>query len=191
MIAGLAKPGRRGLKAVLALMLALPAAGCLFGGEPPSPVARRSRPSHPVSVDPAQAAALISAFRAQNGLGPVTVNARLNAIATTQARKMAAENEMSHTVAGDFPERLAAGPYDADRAAENLGEGYDSLPDAMEGWKRSPGHRKNLLADVTEIGIATGYTPEGRSNVFWSLELARPHVRPAATESATGLVFVQ
>ena len=181
---------RRSLRLALALALALPAAGCLLGDEPPSPVARRPRISHPVAVDPAQAAGMVSAFRAQNGLGPVKVSAKLNGIAAAQARKMAAENEMSHTVAGQFPDRLAAGAYDADRAAENLGEGYDSLAEAMEGWKRSPEHRKNLLADVTEIGIATGYTPEGRSNVFWSLELGKPHVTPAA-QADTGLVFVQ
>ncbi len=92
---------------------------------------------------------------------------------------MAAADAMSHGVAERFETRMESAGYDAEIAAENIGEGYRSLGEALDGWKRSPEHPANLLRDVTEIGIATGYTPQGNANVFWSLELAKPRTVPA------------
>ena len=54
--------------------------------------------AHP--LDEAAAAALISRYRAQNGLGPVTLDRRLVAMARTQAGAMASAGVLSHEVAG-------------------------------------------------------------------------------------------
>jgi uncharacterized protein YkwD len=166
-------------KAAGVMLAASALASCLPSGETRvGPMASRPHVSHPVAVDAAKAAQLISAFRAEHNLPPVVVSPRLVAIAAAQAKTMAAQDAMSHTVGDRFQVRMESVGYDAEVAAENIGAGYESLTEAMEGWKRSPEHRANLLRDVTEIGIATGYTPQGRFNVFWSLELAKPRVLP-------------
>lgn len=126
-------------------------------------------------VDPSAAIALLTALRAQNGHGPVRISPRLTAIATSQARAMAAADEMSHEVAGAFPKRMEAGGYDAAIAAENIGAGYRSLAEAMRGWRDSPPHLANmLLPDVTEIGIASASGKASKYGIYWSLVLARP-----------------
>jgi hypothetical protein len=64
------------------------------------------------------AAALISSYRASQGLGPVVVDPRLNQLAAYQARSIAAAGQLSH---GHFASRLAqAGIY---TGAENLSMG--------------------------------------------------------------------
>jgi hypothetical protein len=45
----------------------------------------------------------------------------------------------------------------------------------FDGWKNSPPHRENMLnAELTEMGIAIGYSP--KSNRYYAVqELGRPH----------------
>jgi uncharacterized protein YkwD len=134
----------------------------------------------PASLDPAEAVALISAFRKEHGLGPVTLDAKLSRIAGKHAALMAKRNNLSHKLFGEpgFIMRLQNGGYDAEVAAENIGTGYHNLDQAMTGWKNSAGHRKNLLnPDVTEIGIAVAYTPKGKFHDYWALVLARKDER--------------
>jgi uncharacterized protein YkwD len=60
--------------------------------------------------------------------------------------------------------------------AENVGAGYPTLTAAMQGWKESSAHRKNLLNKaVTEIGIAAAAAPPGsKFRTYWALVLATP-----------------
>jgi uncharacterized protein YkwD len=134
----------------------------------------------PASLDPAEAVAMISAFRKANGLGPVTLDQKLTAIAAKHAALMAKRNNLSHQLFGEpgFIARMERGGYDAEVAAENVGTGYHNLDQAMTGWKNSAGHRKNLLnPDVTEIGIAVAYTPKGKFHDYWALVLAKKDER--------------
>lgn len=164
------------------LVLALPLAGCigqLFSSEPPRTAATSNLYTRlettAVSVNPAEAASIISGYRANNGRGRVVVSPRLNAIAASQAKAMAAADRMSHSVGGSFQSRMAAGGYDAAVAAENIGAGYRTLAEAFSGWRDSRPHRANMLLDgVTEIGIATAYAPGSKYQVYWSLVLAGP-----------------
>ena len=128
-----------------------------------------------IRVDAGAAAAMISGYRADNGLGPVRVSANLNALAEKQARSMASADRMSHTVGGPFRSRLNASGYRARVAAENIGAGYRTLPDALAAWRGSAPHRRNLLLrEVTEFGIGTANAPGSKYNVYWSLILAAP-----------------
>jgi uncharacterized protein YkwD len=134
----------------------------------------------PASLDPTEAAAMISAFRNANGLGPVTLDPKLTAIAAKHAALMAKRNNLSHQLFGEpgFIARMERGGYDAEVAAENIGTGYHNLDQAMTGWKTSAGHRRNLLnPDVTEIGIAVAYTPKGKFHDYWALVLAKKDER--------------
>ncbi len=143
-----------------------------------------SAPVQPVTamaVDAGQTQAMVSAYRAQAGLGPVRVESRLMQAATAQARAMGERDRMGHRVAGPLPRRVSAAGYDWGAATENLGAGYPSLETAMQGWRQSPEHRENLLnPDVTEIGVAAVRTPRGSEHgTYWALILASPRPEPS------------
>jgi uncharacterized protein YkwD len=126
-------------------------------------------------VDAGTAAAMINRFRTQNGLGPVRVNSRLNAVAQRQARAMASAGRMSHAVGGPFRDRLSASGYPARTAGENIAAGYDSFPAVLTGWQNSPPHRHNLLMrDAKEIGIGVAHARGSRYKTFWALVVAAP-----------------
>jgi Cysteine-rich secretory protein family len=134
------------------------------------------KPVTPIHVDAGRAAGLISAYRAQNGLGPVGVDSRLISAAANYARAMGTRDKINHRIGGSLPKRVTAAGYVWGAAAENLAAGYSSLDEAMRGWKASSGHRKNLLnPNVTEIGIAAVATPPGsKKRNYWALILASP-----------------
>lgn len=127
----------------------------------------------PATVDAGEAAAMISAIRARNGLGPVSVDPDLMSRAEHQARAMARAGVMSHTVGGDFERRMRGRLTTA--AAENVGAGYTSLEAVMASWVASPGHYSNLLLpEATSIGIAVAFNAESAFGNFFSLILAGP-----------------
>jgi uncharacterized protein YkwD len=124
-------------------------------------------------LNPAAATAMLNAHRASRAVGAVRLEPALNAMAQRQADAMAAANAMSHDVAGSFPSRLAASGVESAAAAENLGGGYFSLPEAMDGWRRSGGHNANLLMpDAKRFGIAIAKDPRTHYGVYWAMEMA-------------------
>jgi uncharacterized protein YkwD len=126
-----------------------------------------------VHVDPAAAAATLTAYRASHGLGPVRLDPALSAMAQRQANAMVAANEMSHTVAGGFSSRLEAAGVDTPRAAENIGGGYYSTESAFTGWRESPEHNANLLMpQATRFGIAIAKDVRTQLHVYWAMEVA-------------------
>lgn len=166
-----------GLTAVMAL------AGCAMVPSGPSVGYTPHRPYTNVVPDQAEVARQVSAFRARQGLGPVTVDPQLIAIAQTQADAMARTGDVSHTVAGSFTSRLAAGGYEAEAAAENIGGGFHDLGEAMAAWEASPGHRANLLnRNVTRIGVATAFAPQQQLQLYWAMVLASPYEPPAGRD---------
>jgi uncharacterized protein YkwD len=150
------------------------------------------QPVTPIPIDAAGAARLISAYRAENGLGPVGVDSRLVQAAARYARAMGERDRINHRIGGSLPSRVSAAGYDWGAVAENLGAGYAGLNDAITGWKRSPGHRKNLLSPyATEIGIAAVATPAGsKRRNYWALILAMPRPQPV-TSGPIAMVPVQ
>lgn len=151
-------------------------AGCALVPSGPSVGYTPRRPYTHVVPDQGETARLVSALRARRGLGPVTVDPQLSAIAQTQANAMARTASVSHTVGGSFTRRLAAGGYQAQAAAENIGAGFHDLAEAMAAWEASPGHRANLLnPGVTRIGIATAYAPQTQLKLYWAMVLASPY----------------
>ena len=141
-----------------------------------------SKPAAPIPVSSGRAAALISAYRSQNGRGPVTVNARLMSAAADYSRAMAARDKINHRIGGSLPRRVSAAGYQWGAVAENLAAGFGSLDEAMAGWKASSGHRANLLNPLdTEIGVAAYAAPPGsKHRNYWALILAAPEPERAA-----------
>jgi hypothetical protein len=106
---------------------------------------------------------LTNVFRSQQKLAPVKPNPALTAAARAYAKFLASSDMFSHTADGrQHSDRAKAAGYSYCRVTENLALNMDSrgfvttqlARDAVEGWKNSPGHRKNMEAPyVTEIGV--------------------------------------
>jgi uncharacterized protein YkwD len=151
-------------------------AGCADNNPPAGqPSFYRSLAHADAELDVNAAQSMISGYRTNNGLGPVTVDPELMRLAGEQARAMAARDKLDHDVAKPFDERIKNSKFDASVAVENISAGYDTLAEAFGGWRDSPQHRANMLnSHVTKMGIAEVYAPNSKYKVFWSLILAAP-----------------
>ena len=160
------------------LLIALSAAlaGCAGSTAPPAePSFYRDLAQTDAVLDAAATASMISGYRGNNGLGPVTVDPELMRFADEQARAMAARDKMDHDAARPFAERIRKAGLGGSVAVENISAGYHTLAEAFSGWRDSPPHRANMLnAAVTRIGIAAIYAPNSKYKVFWALVLAGP-----------------
>jgi uncharacterized protein YkwD len=151
-------------------------AGCA-GNNPPLalPGLNQSLATSDAKLDVNAAQAIVSSYRINNGLGPVSIDPELMTLASAQARAMAARDKLDHSVYRPFQDRIRGSSFDAAVAVENIGAGYDTLAEAFSGWRASPPHRANMLNPaVTKMGIAAVYAPASKYKVFWSLILARP-----------------
>lgn len=152
-------------------------AGCASDNSPPSglPSFYQSLATADAKVDAGAAASMISGYRANNGLGAVTIDPELMKLAGEQAHEMASHDKLDHSVWRPFEERIRQSSFDASVAVENIGAGYQTLAEAFSGWRDSPPHRANMLnPNVTKMGIAAVYAPQSKYKVFWSLILAKP-----------------
>jgi uncharacterized protein YkwD len=154
-------------------------AGCTDAGVPSSqPSFYRDLAQDGAVLDANAAASMISGYRSNNGLGPVTVDPELMRLAGEQAHAMAASGKIEHDASRPFQDRMRNSGFDAAVAVENISAGYHTLAEAFSGWRDSPPHRANMLnGSVTRIGIAAVYTPKSKYKVFWSLILAKPDDR--------------
>ena len=78
-----------------------------------------------------------------------------------------------HIMDGRDPgDRVQVGGYSFSRVAENVGWQLgktDPASSMMEGWKASPGHRKNLLIpEVVDTGVGVA---QGRSGRWYFVQL--------------------
>jgi hypothetical protein len=169
-LAASAAPPRLDRRSVVVGIAGFALAGC----------AGRLLDARPLPADGALGVSLTSAYRAQNGLGPVTLDARLSRAAAAQALAMARHDDLSHSIGwgNALPARLAAVDYDWEVTAENIGMGYRTLAAAFDGWVGSAGHRANLLKPgVTQVGFGAAEAPAAGSRFFWSMILAAPRIR--------------
>jgi uncharacterized protein YkwD len=133
------------------------------------------------------AAAMLTAYRAAHGLGPVRLDPALTAMAQREADAMVAANALSHDLGGGYAARLEAAGVDTVRAGENIGGGYGSTAEAMAGWRHSPEHDANLLLlQATRFGIAIAKDAQSRLGVYWAMEVAAEPGPPAHAAAAAG-----
>jgi hypothetical protein len=112
-------------------------------------------------------------FRQEHRLATLENDSKLAATARDFAEFMARTDKYGHA-ADDLGlvERIRRHGYAYCLLSENIGYRFRSdgfktaaeLADGfVEGWKRSPGHRKNMMErDATEIGVAGDAQPEDR-----------------------------
>jgi uncharacterized protein YkwD len=166
---------------VCGLMIGVAAlAGCTDSNPPTGqPSFYRSLAHSDAALDVKMAQSMISGYRSNNGLGPVTIDPELMRLAGEQANAMAAHDKLDHSVARPFQDRIRNSSFDANVAVENIAAGYDTLAEAFGSWRESPPHRANMLnSHVTRMGIAAVYAPQSKYKVFWALILAAPDDQP-------------
>jgi len=103
-------------------------------------------------------------FRRSEGVGAVEADARLAKAARYFAQYMARTDTYSHDADGSRPsERARSHGYDYCLVSENISYQYSSADFGtgelagryLDGWKSSPGHRKNMLAAAaTDTAVA-------------------------------------
>ncbi|WP_269585213.1 CAP domain-containing protein [Roseibium sp. Sym1] len=128
-------------------------------------------------VDAATAAQMISQYRVNNGLSPVSPDSQLTLIAQSQAAAMASAGSVQASLKPDqqLSARMTSIGEPKTAAAENVSAGYRTFAEAFSGWRESPKHNQVLLTkDATRLGIATAYSPSAKHKVFWSLVMAAP-----------------
>jgi uncharacterized protein YkwD len=114
------------------------------------------------------AAAQINSIRQQANLPAVRRSAVLDAAAQAHADDMATRGFFSHrgsngSTAGA---RVTAAGYRWCRVAENISRGQSGPASAIEGWRRSPGHYRNMInSDMRDFGLANAGT-------YWVMVLA-------------------
>jgi uncharacterized protein YkwD len=123
---------------------------------------------------------MISGYRKNHGLGPVTIDPVLTQIAKAHASEMARKTKVGHDVgSGNLDVRAKAASYDYARISENIAGGYQTLAEAFSGWRESSDHNKNMLmSSATRIGIAVAQAPGYKYKVFWALVVAEPDLAP-------------
>jgi uncharacterized protein YkwD len=131
-----------------------------------------SLPAGPAEVERVEKLILegTNKFRASEGVGAVKPNSALDKAAEQFAAYMARTGRYGHEADGREPsERAKAAGYDYCLVSENISSQYSSADFAtaelasryVEGWKASPGHRKNMREPhVLDIGVAVARSPK-------------------------------
>lgn len=136
----------------------------------------RACPEFDPVVETAEAVVLTNDERARAGVGSLTGNPTLNAVAENYAMSMATQDFTGHVnpyTGEDAGDRVTVAGYAWIAVAENLAYGPCSADSAVNGWMTSPGHRENMLGAVyTEIGI--GVYHGGPEETYWVQVLATP-----------------
>lgn len=115
----------------------------------------------------------VNEFRQSQGLQPLT----LNPLISEQARQHSVEmsqtpNTISHRNFGERIEQLRQ-QLSFQASAENVAANKNYIKpgvEAVEGWKNSPTHRKNMLGDFNQTGIGIAQSDNGSyffTQVFW------------------------
>lgn len=116
--------------------------------------------------------------RAQNGLGALSNNQKLNNSAQSKANDMIARDYWSHnTPDGTQPWWFfTQAGYSYTNAGENLAYGFSDSASTVDAWMNSAGHRANILGSYTEIGIgiASGANYQGGENTVVVAHYATP-----------------
>jgi uncharacterized protein YkwD len=118
-------------------------------------------------------------FRQQEDLQAVSIDPALGQAARDFAGYMARTNKYGHTADGQRPaERASQQGYEYCIVLENIAYQYSSAgfptdqlaARFVQGWKDSPGHRKNMLdPDVTQTGVGVAHSE--KSGVYYAVQM--------------------
>ena len=102
------------------------------------------------------ASELVNTYRAENGLEPLTISAKLSVKARINSQDMRDNGYFDHnspTYGSPFDLMKSLG-ITYRTAGENIAMGYTSPEAVVSAWMNSPGHRANILStSYTNMGI--------------------------------------
>jgi hypothetical protein len=128
----------------------------------------------PLQFDVRDGFVRLNKYRRKNLLPEFAEDPRLQKAAQDYANLMGSRGLYGHEIGPgtDFKTRIFAVGFD-NSAGENIGVGYGSIDEAIQGWIDSAPHRKNMLkAKYTLAGLAYGFNTSGqneRYTHFWVL----------------------
>jgi uncharacterized protein YkwD len=123
---------------------------------PPLPAKVSDRPE---DLTRDQIVATVNAVRRANGAGSWRYNPQ--------------KDTLSHDLGVTLRQRVSEAGYLL-AVGENVAKGYKTLPDAIEGWLGSQGHRNTLLSNrFAEFGLAFARTNSGK--LYWALIAGGPY----------------
>jgi len=126
--------------------------------------------------------------RAKENLPPLKLEMKLTEAAMVHAIDMAEQGKMTHEGSDEStPEqRVVNAGYRYLKTGENVAVGYKDVADVMLGWMESPGHKKNILGDFTELGVARVLGEDKKP--YWCVDFGKPIPRLDPTSAARDLV---
>jgi uncharacterized protein YkwD len=112
--------------------------------------------------------------RAKEGLPPLKLEPKLQEAANRHAKDMAEHQFMSHdgSDASAPAMRVTDAGYHYLMTGENVARGYRDVKEVMQSWMESPPHKKNILGEYTEIGLAVAYGKDEKP--YWCAEFGKP-----------------
>ena len=125
-------------------------------------------PSVSMGEKQAQVVSLVNKERVEAGLGSLSTNSKLNALAQMKAEDMAKNKYFSHTspTYGSAFDMLKQYGVSYKTAGENIAKGQKTAQSVMNGWMNSQGHRANILGSgYTQIGV--GYALDNNGTPYW------------------------
>ena len=125
-------------------------------------------PSVQVGEKQAEVVKLVNQERAEAGLGSLSGNQKLHALAQMKAEDMAKNKYFSHTspTYGSAFDMLKQYNVSYKTAGENIAKGQKTAQSVMTGWMNSQGHRANILGSgYTQIGV--GYATDSNGTPYW------------------------
>ena len=135
----------------------------------------------PAAIDPAmqRLVDLTNNTRQAAGLTPVTISAKLMAVAASYSQTQAAEGGISHIGpdGSTLTDRISRSGYAWSFCAENLAAGYAGPDEVFAAWLDSSGHRANILnPNFREIGVGLTHRDADPRQFFnyWVMVLASP-----------------
>jgi len=153
--------------------------GCAKGSS--SHAGRRARSEvsgTPLDFDVSSGFEKLNKIRRKHWLGRFEQDPRLQKAAQDYANLMGERGLYGHEIGPgtDFKTRIFSVGFD-NSAGENIGVGYGSVDEALQGWMESPGHRKNMLKSSFDLaGLAYGFNTSGRNpryTHYWVLIMGK------------------
>jgi uncharacterized protein YkwD len=170
---------RRVVSSAFLLLGAAGVAGCASGAS--THAGRRARsevPGKPIAFDKHEAFAKLNRIRRKHWLREFQPDPRLEKAAGDYANLMGERGLYGHEIGPgtDFRSRIFRVGF-TDSAGENIGVGYGSIDEALQGWLDSPDHRKIMLRpNYTLAGIGYAFNTSGRNpryTHFWVLNVGQ------------------
>ncbi|MBD2042558.1 CAP domain-containing protein [Microcoleus sp. FACHB-672] len=113
--------------------------------------------------------------RSKAGLPALQLNSQLTSSAQGHSQEMALQDYFNHTGldGSTASTRTKAAGYQGSYSAENIGAGYSTPEEAIQGWINSSGHAGNILnPNINEIGVGYYYLPNDtgstNGNYYWT-----------------------